>query len=154
MTRKKILKRKPAPSSPERFSKGPLADMPEEIRANALLTTKEVAAMIGMSPTTVERWRWDGSAMEEEEDPLVYLRLVGNQIRYQLKDILSWLERRKVSGPSEERLIRPRGLQGVVGRSSRVSSAYWCRRSPSGCVLKVANNCIYLSLIVSRRTIH
>ena len=118
MTRKETPK-KPAPSAPERFCKGPLAEMPEDIRADALLTTKEVAAMLGMSPTTVERWRWAGSAMEEEEDRLVWLRLVGNQIRYQLKDVLSWLERRKVSSPSEERQIRPRGLQGVVSRSGR-----------------------------------
>lgn len=120
VTRKETPK-KPAPSAPERFSKGPLAAMPEEMRADALLTTKEVAAMLGISLTTVERWRWEGSAMEEEEDPLVYLRLVGNQIRYQLKDVLSWLERRKVSGPSEEKQIRPRGLQGVVGRPGRAS---------------------------------
>ena len=118
-----VPKRKPAPSAPERFSQGPLAEMPEEMRANALLTTKEVAAMLGTSPTTVERWRWEGSAMEEEDDPLVWLRLVGNQVRYQLSDLLCWLERRKVSGPSEEREIRPRGLQGVVGQLGRASEA-------------------------------
>jgi len=119
-TRKGVPERKPAPSSPERFRKGPLAEMPEEMRVNALLTTKEVAALIGMSPTTVERWRWEGSAMEEDkEDCLIYLRLVGNQVRYQLKDILDWLERRKVHHTTEERQVRPQGLQGVVGWSGR-----------------------------------
>ena len=118
VTRKETPK-KPAPSAPERFRTGPLAEMPEDIRADALLTTKEVAAMLGMSPTTVERWRWAGSAMEEEEDRLVWLRLVGNQVRYQLSDLLDWLERRKVSSPSEERQVRPRGLQGVVSQSGR-----------------------------------
>ena len=118
-TRKQVTERGPAPSSPERFRKGPLADMPEEMRANALLTTKEVAALLGVSPHTVTRWRWEGSATEDGDDHLKFLRLRNNSIRYRASELRAWLDRREVQTTAEERQVRPQGLQGVVGWSAR-----------------------------------
>ena len=113
-TPKKVPDRKSAPSSPKRFSQGPLAEMPKEMLEEALLTTQEVAAMLGISPNTVTRWRWKGSALKDDEDHLKYCRLIGNQVRYRLGDVIEFLERRKVSHTGEERLIRD-SLQGGVG---------------------------------------
>ena len=118
-TRKKLPKRKPAPSSPERFSKGPLAEMPEEMRADALLTTKEVAALLGISPHTVARWRFEGSAVEDDGDHLRFIRLRNNAIRYRASELRAWCDRREVGTTTEERQVRPQGLQGVVGWSGR-----------------------------------
>ena len=119
----KTPKRKPAPSSPERFSKGPLAEMPEEMRANALLTTKEVAALLGVSPNTVTRWRWEGSDTEDGNDHLPFLRLRNNAVRYRASELKAWLDRREVGTTAEEREVRPQGLQGAVGWSGPDSEA-------------------------------
>ncbi len=96
----------------ERFSTGPLSEASPALQREALLTTKEVAALLGFSPLTVGRWRTDGG--DDEEDPLLYVRLKSNAVRYRLGDVLDWLERRKVSHTAEERLIRG-SLQGGVG---------------------------------------
>jgi len=95
----------------ERFSTGPLSEASPEIQREALITTKEVAALLGISPLTVGRWRTDGSG---DEDPLLYVRLKSNAVRYRLGDVLDWIERRKVRHTAEERLIRD-SLQGGVG---------------------------------------
>ena len=57
------------------------------------------------------RWRSDGS---DDDNPLLYVRLKSNAVRYRLGDVLDFLERRKVRHTAEERLIRD-SLQGGVG---------------------------------------
>ena len=94
-----------------RFSTGPLSEASPELQREALITTKEVATLLDISPLTVGRWRTDGS---DDEDPLLYVRLKSNAVRYRLGDVLDWLERRKVRHTAEERLIRD-SLQGGVG---------------------------------------
>ena len=95
----------------ERFSTGPLSEASPALQREALITTKEVATLLGISPLTVGRWRTGGS---DDDDPLLYVRLKSNAVRYRLGDVLEWLERRKVSHTAEERLIRD-SLQGGVG---------------------------------------
>ena len=95
----------------KRFSTGPLSEASPELQREALITTKEVATLLDISPLTVGRWRTDGS---DDEDPLLYVRLKSNAVRYRLGDVLDWLERRKVRHTAEERLIRD-SLQGGVG---------------------------------------
>lgn len=114
-TRTKPPKRKPPPSSPARFGTGPLAEMTDEMRADALLTTKEVAALLGISPHTVARWRFEGSASEGDVDHLPYLRMRNNAIRYKASTVRLWVDRREVRTTAEERAIRPQGLQGAAG---------------------------------------
>ena len=93
-----------------RFATGPLSEASPALQREALITTKEVATLLGISPLTVGRWRTDGS----DDDHLPYIRLKSNAVRYRLGDVLDWLERRKVSHTVEERLIRD-SLQGGVG---------------------------------------
>ena len=95
----------------ERFSTGPLSEASPALQREALITTKEVASLLGISPLTVGRWRTDGS---DDDDHLRYVRLKSNAVRYRLGDVLDWIERRKVSHTAEERLIRD-SLQGGVG---------------------------------------
>ncbi len=95
----------------ERFSTGPLSEASPALQREALITTKEVATLLGISPLTVGRWRTDGS---DDQYTLPYIRLKSNAVRYRLGDVLDWLERRKVSHTTEERLIRD-SLQGGVG---------------------------------------
>lgn len=95
----------------ERFSTGPLSEASPALQREALITTKEVATLLGISPLTVGRWRSDGS---DDDNPLLYVRLKSNAVRYRLGDVLDFLERRKVRHTAEERLIRD-SLQGGVG---------------------------------------
>ena len=107
----------PAPSrrgapSFSRFATGPLSEASPALQLEALITTREVATLLAISPLTVGRWRTDDRA---DEDPLLYVRLKSNAVRYRLGDVLDWLEDRKVHNTAEERQVRPHGLQGVVG---------------------------------------
>ena len=95
----------------ERFATGSLSEASPALQREALVTTKEVATLLGISPLTVGRWRTDGS---DDEDALPYVRLKSNAVRYRLGDVLDFLERRKVRHTAEERLIRD-SLQGGVG---------------------------------------
>ena len=96
-----------------RFTTGPLSGASPEIQREALLTTKEVAELLQVSPLTVGRWRTSGSD-ENDDQHLLYVRLKSNAVRYRLGDVLDWIERRKVRHTAEERLIRD-SLQGGVG---------------------------------------
>ena len=94
-----------------RFATGPLSEASPALQREALITTKEVATLLDISPITVGRWRTDDRA---DEDPLLYVRLKSNAVRYRLGDVLDWVDNRKVRHTAEERLIRD-SLQGSVG---------------------------------------
>jgi excisionase family DNA binding protein len=61
----------------------------------ALLTTREAASFLSLSPRTLERLRWDGSG-----PPYCKIR---NSVRYKESALLEWLDRRAVSSTSEVR---------------------------------------------------
>ena len=54
-----------------------------------LLTTKEVAEILGVHSATVARWK-------KEKNPVPYLQ-VGRQIRFEIEKVIEWLEIKKES---------------------------------------------------------
>jgi len=52
-----------------------------------LLTTKEVADILGVHSATVARWK-------KGENPVPFLQ-VGRQIRFEIEKVLKWLEDKK-----------------------------------------------------------
>ncbi len=94
----------------ERFASGPLADTSVALQREALISTNEVAQLLGVSKLTVTRWRSSGDV------GLHYSRLRGNQVRYRLGDVLDWINERRVRHTAEEKEKRPQGLYGVVGK--------------------------------------
>ncbi len=55
---------RPGAHSLSRFATGPLSEASPELQREALLTTKEVADLLQISPLTVSRWRTNGSHPE------------------------------------------------------------------------------------------
>lgn len=60
-----------------------------------LLCEKEVAKLLGLSIKTLQKWRIQG-----EGPP--FIRLSPKAIRYQLDDVLAWLQANRRTSTSEE----------------------------------------------------
>jgi len=52
-----------------------------------LMTRKELAEMLGLSPATLARWKWAG----EDSPPCIK---IGKSVRYRREDVMEWLYRR------------------------------------------------------------
>lgn len=52
-----------------------------------LMTRKELAEMLGLSPATLARWKWAG----EDGPPCIK---IGRTVRYRHDDVMQWLYRR------------------------------------------------------------
>lgn len=65
----------------KRDDSSPRTTIPER-----MLTTKEAAAMLGLSPATLEAWRCSGRVR------LPFLRL-GRSVKYRLSDLYAYLDR-------------------------------------------------------------
>lgn len=52
-----------------------------------LMTRKDVAEMLGLSPATLARWKWAG----EDSPPCIQ---IGRTVRYRREDVMQWLYRR------------------------------------------------------------
>jgi predicted DNA-binding transcriptional regulator AlpA len=71
-----------------------------------MLSTAEVAAMIGVSPDTVEKWRADG----EGPPWFRFGRTIGGRSRkrsrslprYRREDVEAWIESKRVEQPKSE----------------------------------------------------
>jgi excisionase family DNA binding protein len=61
-----------------------------------LLTVEEVADRLGVSKYTLYKWRKDGFGPS-------FLRLRGNDVRYEENDLREWIEWRKSGSLAEER---------------------------------------------------
>jgi predicted DNA-binding transcriptional regulator AlpA len=66
-----------------------------------LLTRKQAAAILGLEPQTLARWKWEG---REDRPPEVVLGI--RAIRYRESDLIRWIEDR-TGGPSSPRQPRP-----------------------------------------------
>ena len=70
----------------------------DEITINAvgpeLLSTKRLAVMLDCSPKTVRDWLYK-DRKNPSADPLPYYR-VGGLVRFKLREVLAWVERRRV----------------------------------------------------------
>ena len=66
-----------------------------------LLTTDQVAAVLGLSSRTLAAWRSSRSSS------LPYLK-TGSRVRYRSQDVLAWLESRMCSSAAE---VLPQGVQ-------------------------------------------
>ena len=60
-----------------------------------LFTTAELAARLGLRPTTLRAWRGDGRGPP-------YVRLSASRVGYRPADVESWLERRAWTSVSAE----------------------------------------------------
>ena len=70
----------------------------DEITINAvgpeLLSTKRLALMLDCSPKTVRDWLYK-DRKNPSTDPLPYYRVRG-LVRFKLREVLAWVERRRV----------------------------------------------------------
>ena len=70
----------------------------EEIGSNVvgpeLLSIKNLAQLLDCSPKTVQDWLYK-DRKNPSTDPLPYYR-VGGLVRFKLKEVLAWVERRRV----------------------------------------------------------
>ena len=57
----------------------------------AFLTTKEAAAILGLSPRTLDRYR---ACTSEESGPAYYK--FGGAVRYRTQDVVDWAAKRRV----------------------------------------------------------
>jgi len=60
------------------------------LKPSELLTTEQVAAILGLSNRTLATWRSSG------RNPLPYIK-VGSRVRYQRQDVMAWLESRRTN---------------------------------------------------------
>jgi predicted DNA-binding transcriptional regulator AlpA len=67
----------------------------EIIRRERLLTAREVAAILGVSVSTLHGWR--GKWYRRD---LKYVKLAGARVRYRLRDLVDWLNKLGVEVPS------------------------------------------------------
>ncbi|MNR17040.1 Helix-turn-helix domain protein [compost metagenome] len=58
------------------------------LKPSELLTTEQVATILGLSTRTLATWRSSG------RNPLPYIK-VGSRVRYQRQDVMAWLESRR-----------------------------------------------------------
>ena len=55
-----------------------------------LLTTKDAARLLGLSPAMLERWRW------MKVGPPFVRPTGGRAVRYRWRDLIDWIERNRV----------------------------------------------------------
>ena len=55
-----------------------------------LLTTKDAARLLGLSPAMLERWRWMNAG------PPFVRPTGGRAVRYRWRDLIDWIERNRV----------------------------------------------------------
>ena len=70
-----------------------------------LLNEDQTAELLGVKPSTLQRWRTKGFT------DLPYIR-IRYFIRYQLADVLEFLERNRVGGKATERALKRREVAG------------------------------------------
>jgi predicted site-specific integrase-resolvase len=75
---------------------------------NRLLKPREVAAMLGVSPYTLLEWRRVGFGPP-------FLRLRGNDLRYEKEALRKWVRSREARSLTEER-ARGTRYSGAAGR--------------------------------------
>lgn len=63
----------------------------ENVSAQTLLTTEELAALLGLHPATLRAWRSNASPV------IPYVR-IGGSVRYDLADVHDFLARNKEGG--------------------------------------------------------
>ncbi len=63
--------------------------------ADRLLSTKEAAALLGLSPRTLEDWRW------QQSNGPPYSRISRNCIRYRRTAVLDWAEARSCQSTTD-----------------------------------------------------
>ena len=59
-----------------------------------LLTENQLADKTGISPRTLQKWRWEGGGPP-------YIKL-GRSVRYRLSDVLEWLDERTFESTSDQ----------------------------------------------------
>jgi excisionase family DNA binding protein len=79
-----------------------------------LLTSRQVAALLAVSPETVLR-RWRAGEFPG-------FRLAPNVLRFQREDVEAWLEGRKVNGPSDGGEVAPVPFQSPEPRRTLTSA--------------------------------
>jgi hypothetical protein len=73
-----------------------LKTVDEVIRRERLLSTDEVAAILGVSVETLKSWRGNGCRRGKAyrlDLPFVRFRATRGLVRYRLRDLLEWLEK-------------------------------------------------------------
>jgi predicted site-specific integrase-resolvase len=68
-----------------------------EKKRGVLLTQAEIADRIGRSPYTLQKWRQKGGGPP-------YIRMPNNAVRYPEEGLLEWIEAKKVTSVTEERI--------------------------------------------------
>lgn len=63
----------------------------QEVQQEKLLTTKQVADLLGVHEHTIVEWRRHGLA------DLPYLKLGSRAIRYRWSDVAAWLEQNRIT---------------------------------------------------------
>lgn len=65
-----------------------------QTKQSPLLNQNEVAEMIGVKPRTLEDWRITGAGPR-------FIRISKRCVRYQLDDVLTWVDARSVASTAE-----------------------------------------------------
>lgn len=68
-----------------------------------LLSTKKLALILDCSPKTVQDWLYK-DRKNPSTDPLPYYRVRG-LVRFKLKEVLAWVDRRRVRVASPTKLV-------------------------------------------------
>lgn len=82
--------------------------------ADDLLTTREAAALIHVSPRTLEGWRLRGGGP-------AFLRVGKRLVRYAAGDVLTWAKRQRLFSTSEIDIDRPKTVAAPAVRLARRS---------------------------------
>ena len=72
--------------------------------APELLSTRRLAELLDCSPKTVQDWLYK-DRKNPTTDPLPYYRL-GGLVRFKLKEVMAWVERRRVRVSSLTKLVK------------------------------------------------
>lgn len=80
-----------APAGPAAGQSAPLDHLPPS--GERLLTEKEAAAMLGLQPSTLRRWRSVGQPGQPE-----FVRVAGRAIRYRLSDLTAYMGQLETGG--------------------------------------------------------
>lgn len=65
-----------------------------------LLSTRELADLVGIKPQTIRRWRLEGRGPK-------FIRLSGSKVAYDPADIAAFLEARKARSGADAKTRRP-----------------------------------------------
>lgn len=71
-------------------------NLPQHPQHETLMNQTQAAAVLGLSPRTLEDYRWKGGGPS-------YLQLSRNCIRYRHSDLMAWAEGRRRSSTWEEK---------------------------------------------------